>query len=216
MERGVRVITAVPDNLVRFGLHTLVERDATMTIVGDATDYVQVALLCKEMSPDVLLLYLPRPEPEWTRYSNELHLSFPALRIIVLTSLYHQEHFYNLLRAGVSGYIVTTDPVESILYAIRTVMLGGAWFSPTVMEQISGTNTPSKELTQVNTLLASLTVRELQVLRLLAHGRSNRAMSHTLNISERAVRFHIRNLYDKLHLSARGEAIVWAIKAGVT
>ena len=132
--------------------------------------------------------------------------SHPDLRILALSAYDENECVFGILKAGASGYVLKEEALETIVKAIRVACRGETWLSPKIAEKVKKRALREEEV--------PLTERELDVLRFLAKGWTNARIAKELFISERTVRYHLRNIYDKVEVSTRGEAIAWAVRKG--
>jgi DNA-binding NarL/FixJ family response regulator len=141
---------------------------------------------------------------EATRLLRESH---PDLRILALSAYDENECVFGILKAGASGYVLKEEALDTIVKAIRIAYRGETWLSPKVVEKVKRRAIGKEEG-------VPFTERELDVLRLLAKGWTNARIAKELFVSERTVRYHLRNIYDKVGVSTRGQAIVWAVRRG--
>ena len=209
MSKTIRVLLANGFPLIRAGIRAVVAAENDLTLVGEAIDGYEVQRLCQELQPDVLLLDLDIPGPAPFETVIVLHKQCPAVRVLLLTA-YNDIHLPGLIAAGAVGCILKDESTEALIRAIRTVFQGDTWFSHRLIIKLTQSNiyklNPPKA--------ADFTDRELEVLQLVVQGYSNNRIASDLVISERTVRFHLRNLYDKLKVNTRGELLSWALRAG--
>jgi DNA-binding NarL/FixJ family response regulator len=206
-----RIHVLIVDNqsVIRAGLHHLLETITDIQIVGEAADGVQAVSETLELGPQVVLLdaQLPNGESlEALRQIKQLNLN---TRVLLLTTQDREEVLYETLRAGADGYIFKESAVEELALAIRTVARGEVHIQPQIAGKLLariGKPQPGTE---------TLTTRELEVLQLLAHGLRNKEIAARLYVSERTVNFHLANIYQKLNVSGRTEALSKAINQGL-
>lgn len=205
----IRILIVDNQSVIRAGLHHLLETITDIQIVGEAADGVQAVSETLELGPQVVLLdaQLPNGESlEALRQIKQLNLN---TRVLLLTTLDREEALYETLRAGADGYIFKESVVEDLALAIRVVARGEVHIQP----QIAG-----KLLSRIGKPPSSseaLTARELEVLQLLARGLRNKEIAARLYVSERTVNFHLANIYQKLNVSGRTEALSKAINQGL-
>lgn len=203
MPNSTRILLADDHPLIREGIgNTLSKRDG-LTLAGVATNGHEVIELVAELAPDVLLLDLQMPGPPSLEIIKTLHSEYPNTRVLVLSAYDDLVPVQALLRAGVRGYVLKDEAIAVLVQAIRTVEMGGIWFSQAIASQLAKRNT-APEFTQ----------RENDVLTILASGASNERIAQHLAVTERTVRFHLKNIYRKVGVHSRGEAIAWAVRAG--
>jgi len=179
--------------------------------VSKAADGDETRRLCKELAPDVLLLDLSMPglpASETVAYLRE-HCS--QTKIVVLTA-YGNDNYVRGVAGNIEGYVLKDEAPEMVVQAVRAVMQGGAWFSQPIVEklaQFAASEAPPVEK-------PALTKRELEVLKFVARGYTNIQIAESLSITERTVRFHLRNVCDKIGVRSRVEAAIWAGQHGLT
>lgn len=200
----IRVLIADDHPLVRAGLQSSLIEEPDLLIVGEAMNGEETQRLCKDYQPDVLLLDLRMPGPSALETMAYLRQHCSHTRVLMLTAFDDEAHVRGLVEAGVAGYMLKEEAPAAVSEAIRTVMQGCTWFSQSVAEK----------LVQA-TKSATLTSREEEVLGLLAHGKTNRNIAAELCIAEITVRFHLRNIYRKIDVSTRAQAVRWAMQHGL-
>ena len=204
MEEMVRILIADDHPLIREGLRCALGRDDTLELIGAASDGHECRRMVQALMPDVLLLDLNMPGPPPLETLSELNEQYPGLKVLILSAHDDYVPVRALLRAGVNGYVLKNETIDILLQAIRTVALGGTWFSQSVVQKLA----------RAARLTPEFTKRERDVLHWLAHGASNDMIASELGVTERTIRFHLTNIYRKLEVQTRGEAIVWAVRAG--
>jgi DNA-binding NarL/FixJ family response regulator len=211
MNAAIRIVVVNPDNLARFGIRALLEPHKDLDLVGETSEYGEIYPLCKKLAPDVLVVSAFAPSVALMQSIDKLRHDPPVFTLILAT-LYQEGVVRDFIQAGIAGYLISSDPINSLVHAIRAVMAGGTWFSQPIMHQIMQTKIlPLTQPTAADPLV-ELTQREREVIRLMAHGWQNQQMGRALKISERTIRFHTRNIFDKLNFKTRGEAIAWAVR----
>lgn len=199
----IRVLLADDHPLIREGIGNTLRKSEGLKLVGVTTNGHHLREIVAELRPDVLLLDLHMPGPPPLETIMALHKEFPETRILVLSAYDDLVPVRALLRAGVSGYVLKDEATGPLIQAIKTVVRGGIWFSQAIARRLAQpTNTPE------------FTERELDVLNILAQGASNEQIATQLAVTERTVRFHLKNIYRKIDVSSRGEAIAWAVRNG--
>ena len=203
----VRVLIADDHRVVRQGLRGFLETYVDIQVVAEAEDGVQAVALAREHVPDVILMDLLMPEMGGVEAIEQIVLSSPATHIIVLTSYTEDEYLFSAMRAGARGYLLKDVEPEDLVSAIRAAVRGQATLHPSVAARlVQGTDRPDDDS------LADLTERELDVLRLVAQGSSNKEIAEALVIAEGTVKSHVSNILSKLHLAHRTQAAVYALK----
>jgi DNA-binding NarL/FixJ family response regulator len=206
----IRVLIADDHPLVRSGLRTILERSNQIRVVGEADDGLQTLKLISDLDPDILLLDMEMPGLNGLDVIRELQ-DRKSIRILALSAYDDDHYILGVLASGAFGYLTKDEAPNTIVEAVRGVAAGKeGWLSRRVTAKLVN----RRRAGLPDDPLSELTIREADVLRLLARGSTNAQMAAELGIAERTVRFHLHNLYDKLNLRGRGEAIVWAVKNG--
>lgn len=203
-KRRIHVVVADDHPLIRSGLQSALAAEPDMLLVGAATNGAEAQRLCQEQQPDVLLLDVRMPGPLALETVAHLRQHSPQTKVLVLTAYDDEAHMRWLVEAGVAGYLLKDEAPMTVVQAIRAVVQGKDWFSRQVAEQLVRP-----------TAFSALSHREREVLRLVASGKSNRQIAEELHLAEVTVRFHLRNIYEKVSVNTRAEAIHWAVQHGL-
>jgi DNA-binding NarL/FixJ family response regulator len=202
--KAIRVVLADDHPVVRAGIRNEL-RAAGIEVVGEATDGEEALRLTERLQPDVLVLDVEMPGLAGLEVTCRLQESQPGLPILVLSAYDHNSYVFGLLEAGATGYVLKDEGLETIVMAVRAAARGETWLSPRVAAKVTR-RALGREARPV------LTPREIDVLRLMALGKTNREIGQELGIAERTVRYYLRNIYDKLGVNTRVEAVVWAVR----
>ncbi len=204
---SVGVLVVDDHHLVRLALHTLLDAESDLHIVGEAASLAAARSLLDRVTPDVLLLDVDLPDGDGLDLCKVA--AERGVKTLVLTAYDGEELLVDAMRAGAAGYVLKQDPAESVLTALRTVGAGGAHFStaatPQMLAMIASGGTPEDPL-------AHLTDRERSLLELLGEGLSNRQIAERLFLGERTVKNYVSRLLRKLDLDRRAEAAVFAAR----
>lgn len=206
-----RVMLADNHALIRSGIRTTLSTEQDITLVGEAVDGEQAQQLCVELMPDVLLLDLQMPGHRPIETVNFIRQRCPDTKVIILTAFDDDAYVRGLVAAGVAGYVLKDDALETLAQAIRIVMQGGNWFSRPVLRILA----EGRAATSNGTEEPGLSSRDHQLLRMLARGWDNHHIASEMNLADQTVRNYISELYQKLGLKTRGEAIIWARERGL-
>ena len=198
-------VLLVDDHLaVRLGLTTILNDQADMHVIAEAANGMAALELYAKKKPDVVLLDLRLPGMSGVEIIKEMHARFGKPRILVLTTLDREEDIYRSLEAGAKGYVLKDMRKEDLVEAIRAVHADGNWMSPAA----------SLRLAQ-RVVHQALTGRELEILKLIVGGRTNKEIASTLSLSEDTVKWHLKSLFTKLEVNDRTQAAVTAIQRGL-
>jgi len=210
----IRVLIADDHPAVRAGLASELERQPDITVVGQAGNAQETLRLAQERQPDVLLLDIVMPGMRAGELVRRLRSACPKLRVLVLTAYDDERLVLGLLRAGVQGYLLKEEELETVAAAVRGVMRGEMPLSLPVAAKVrqAALGEPGRAEQRP---LARLTEREREVLALMARGLSNAEIAKELVITEHTVKFHVGNIYAKLGVRTRVEAILVAVREGM-
>jgi two-component system, NarL family, response regulator len=200
----IRILIADDHPILGQALTMFLECEPDMTVVGHAGDGREALELFRQHQPDVALMDLRMPKIEGADAIAAICAKFKHARIVVLTTYDGDEDIYRGLRAGAKGYLLKRAEPKELLDAIRTVHQGKKYIPPSIAAKLAE-RIGSPELSD----------RELEVLRLIAKGKNNQQISNDLNIAESTVRFHANNIFGKLKVSDRTQALVTALNRGI-
>lgn len=213
MSEATRILIADDHTLFRGGLQALFGSLPDIEVVGEASTGAEAVSLAEELQPDVVLMDIQMPELNGVEATRQIVQTSPHIGVIVITMLEDDESLFAAMRAGARGYVLKGADQEEMLRAIRAVSRGEALFGPDIAEQLTRffnvSNSPAV------TAFPELTDREREVLQLLAQGLSNQEIAGRLVITVKTVRNHVSNIYSKLQVADRVQAIIRARDAGL-
>lgn len=202
-------IVLVDDHaIVRQGLRTYLELQSDIEVVGEASDGNEALEVVRETLPDIVLMDLVMPNADGVEATRAVTAASPSTRVIVLTSFSEDEKVFASIKAGAQGYLMKDVLPQDLVKAIRTVYSGEAQLDPEIARKLMQEFTNPQPATPRH----DLTERELEVLRLIAHGKTNKDIAGDLVLSEKTVKTHVSNILQKLHLSDRTQAAVYALR----
>ncbi|MCF6473600.1 response regulator transcription factor [Nonomuraea sp. MG754425] len=211
---SIRIVIADDQAMVRAGLRMIVESDPVMEVVGEAADGRTAVAVAGRTRPDIVLMDVSMPGLDGLAAARELLAAPSPPKVITLTTFDTDENLYAALRAGTSGFLLKVSPPEQLLEAIKVVHSGDALLDPAVTSRVIAAFAARAE-PRPAPALAALTPRELEVLRLLARGRTNAEIATDLYIGEATVKTHVARVLMKLSLRDRAQAVVFAYETGV-
>jgi two-component system response regulator NreC len=209
----IRILIADDHGVIRAGLRALLEDIPDITVVGEASDGVEAIAKAVELKPDILLMDLSMPNMGGIEATLQLSQREPKVRVLILTVHEEESLLKEVIRMGASGYIVKRAAQEDLLHAIRVVARGDLYVHPTMTRSLFN-EAPAYVPLQVPES-ETLTLREIEVLQLLAKGYTNRQIAEQLSLSPRTVEGHRANLSGKLGLHSRVELVEYAEKHGL-
>jgi DNA-binding NarL/FixJ family response regulator len=205
----IRVLLADDHPIVRQGIRILLEKAPDIIVVGETGNGVEALHLVKELSPDVLILDIEMPGLNGVEIIRQLKRMGSTVRVLVLSAYEDRQHIQNILTSGASGYLGKEEAPEVIIQAVRGVGRGEkGWLSRNV------TTLMAKWVEEEITPKTPLSSREMEVLRALVQGKTNREIGLSLGIGEKTVEKHLEGIYTKLGVASRVEAAVYAVQHG--
>jgi DNA-binding NarL/FixJ family response regulator len=215
---AIRVLIADDQTLVRAGFRMVVESRDDLVVVGEAADGAEAVQLAAVEHPDVVLMDVRMPLMDGIEATRQITAQGGETRphVLILTTFDLDQYVYEALRAGASGFLLKDTPPQDLVAAIRTVATGDALLAPSVTRRLIErfVGLPAPRVTCRSDVLADLTPREADVLRLVARGLSNREIAEQLVVSTTTVKSHVARLLMKLDLHDRTQAVVLAYETG--
>jgi DNA-binding NarL/FixJ family response regulator len=210
--KAARILIADDQTLFRAGLARLLDEDPRVEVVGQAVDGADAVKLAAKLKPDVILMDLKMPNVDGVEATRQITEAMPGAKILMLTTFETDSQVIQALKAGASGYVLKDSSPEAIISSIVAVMSGervmASAVANRVLEMLTGTSTPKE-------FYDGLTNREIEILKLLANGMANKQIAYRLKISEKTVRNHVSNTYEKLGIYDRSQAVLYAVKKGL-
>jgi NarL family two-component system response regulator LiaR len=212
MTAPIRVLIADDHAILRKGIRALLSTEPDIEVVGETGDGLETVAQARALRPDVILMDLVMPEMDGIEATRRVTAEQPGVRILVLTSFAADDKVFPAIKAGALGYILKDSGPAELVQAIHQVHQGQPSLEPSIALKVL------QELSQPPQrppMPEPLTEREMEVLRLLAQGKSNREIANQLVITELTVRTHVSNILGKLHLASRTQAALYALKEGL-
>lgn len=216
----IRVGIVDDQAMIRAGLTMILDAEADIVVVGEASDGDQAVALVEAHAPDVLLMDIRMPRMDGLRATREIRARGLAVAVLILTTFDEDEYVYESLRAGASGFLLKSADGDSLVNAVRVVAAGDALLAPEVTRRVieqfarqdetSAARPPASRVPEVE-----LSDREVEVLRLLARGLSNQEIATDLFVSSTTVKTHVSHILQKTGARDRVQAVVYAFESGV-
>jgi DNA-binding NarL/FixJ family response regulator len=213
MSNKIQVLLADDHVLVRQGIRQFLEDAGDIEVVAEANDGAEAIRLIQEHQPKVAVLDIRMPQVTGIEATRRIKARFPQVRVLILTAYDDDPYVFALLQAGADGYVLKTASADELVRAVRTVYEGQSALSPEITSKVVRQMTSGKPAGAIEQV-ESLTERELDVLRLAAQGKTNRAIGSDLGISHRTVQGHLASIYGKLGVNSRTEAVTEALRRG--
>jgi two-component system, NarL family, response regulator LiaR len=185
-------------------VHAILSATSDIKLVGQGANGQEAVALCEQYQPDIVLMDVVMPVMDGIAATKVLHERYPAIKVLVLSSFQDHESVYAMLRNGAVGYLIKSSLAQDLAETIRATFQGKMVFSSEVGTQLVSAPQP--------TVNFNLTNRELEVLVLLAEGLTNQQSAQKLSISQSTLKFHMANIFEKLGVQTRSEALVLAAK----
>lgn len=213
MNNPIRVLIADDHAIVRSGVRMLLEVEPDFDVVGEAKDGSQAIALTGELQPDVVLMDIAMPGVDGLEATRQIKAQWPEVNIVVLTMHRSEEHFFEMLKNGASGYLLKGAEPGDLFHALRVVAQGSVFIYPTMAQKLVQ---DYLNLSGGDAVIdPQLSPRENEILELLIEGYSNKEIAEKLVVSLSTVHTHHANLMQKLGLSSRHELIQYARKRGL-
>jgi DNA-binding NarL/FixJ family response regulator len=201
--------------LVRSGLRVLLEREGEFHVVAEAADGYEAIDLAALHKPDVVLLDVGKPRLSGPDAAISISQKVPGVRIVMVSMHSDEAYVLRALKAGARGYLLKASPEADVLAAVRAVAAGHAWFSPSITKLLVEEYVLEARRRGVDDSYDLLSVREKEILLMLASGKNNREIADQLHISVSTVETHRNNVFQKLHLHNLAELILYAVRKGL-
>lgn len=213
MADKIRVLLADDHVLVRQGIRQFLEDSGDIDVIAEADNGAEAFDLVDELQPDVAVLDIRMPEVTGVEATRRIKAHCPATRVLILTAYDDDPYVFALLQAGADGYVLKTARADELVQAVRNIYAGNTALSPEIATKVVRQMTQQRPAGAVEQV-EMLTEREIEALRLAARGLTNREIGRELHISHRTVQGHLANIYGKLSVNSRTEAVTEALKRG--
>jgi two-component system, NarL family, response regulator LiaR len=204
----IRIVIADDHSVVRQGLRMFLGLDPELEVVGEAADGAEALRLARQLRPDVVLMDLLMPVMDGITATAAIRSELPDTEVLALTSVLEDASVVGAVRAGAIGYLLKDTQADALCLAIKAAAAGQVQLTPRaaarLMQAVSAPESPEE-----------LTEREIEVLRLLAQGQSNKQIARNLQIGEKTVKTHVSNILGKLGVQSRTQATLYAIRIGL-
>jgi DNA-binding NarL/FixJ family response regulator len=207
-----RVLIVDDQTLFRTGLARLLDEDPRVQVVGQAVDGADALKRVAALKPDIVLMDIKMPNLDGVETTRRILAEHPGVKVLILSTFDADSYVLQALRAGASGYVLKDSQPQSVVSSVLAVMAGERVMANAVanrvLDMLTGTTTPKE-------FYDGLTMREIEILKLLAVGQANKQIAYRLHISEKTVRNHVSHMYEKLRIYDRSQAVLYAVRKGL-
>jgi len=210
----IRILIADDHAFVREGTRRILEQEPDLEVVAEAGNGEEAVALASELKPDVAIIDVAMPKLDGIEATRRIKALCPAVAVLVLSAYDDDQFVFGLLEAGAAGYLLKSVRGHEIVEAIRAVDAGESVLHPSVARKVLNRFASVSNRAQRKKPLELLTEREMEVLKLVTKGLSNKDIADGLSLSIRTVQGHLANIFNKLRVSSRTEAVVHALKEG--
>ncbi len=212
--KKIKILIADDHAFVREGTRRILEQEPDLEVVAEAGDGEEAVRLASDLKPDVAIIDVAMPKLDGIEATRQIKALCPAVAVLVLSAYDDDQFVFGLLEAGAAGYLLKSVRGREIVDAIRAVDAGESVLHPSVARKVLNRFASVSSRAQRKKPLELLTDREMEVMRLVTKGLSNKDIADGLCLSVRTVQGHLANIFNKLRVSSRTEAVVHALKAG--
>ena len=213
----IKVLIVDDHRVVREGLSAILKSKDSIQVLGEAQDGQEAVEKARSLLPDVILMDVSMPKMTGVEATRIIKREFPHIGIIALTMYEEQQYIFDLVRGGATGYLLKDSDSDQIVKAIQSVYRGDSLIHPAVASKILAEFSlmTQKKGKKSGWVEHDLTEREITVLRLVADGKTNKEIANNLDLSEKTVKNHVRNIFHKLQVYDRTQAAILAIRKGL-
>ena len=211
----IRILIVDDHEVVRDGLAVMLARQDDFAVVGEAQNGLEAVEKTRELQPDVVLMDLRMPELNGVDAMRRIRNELPDIKFLVLTTYDTDEYIFDAIEAGAKGYLLKDASREELFRAVRAVHPGESLIEPGVQSRLLDRLAQLSRQATLSSSNDTLSGRETEVLQLMAHGSANKAIAAVLSISESTVKTHVSNIFQKLEVGQRTEAVTKAMSLGI-
>ena len=214
--KKIKIMLVEDHVLVREGTKELLDQEEDLQVVAEAGDGEAAVQLAAEHRPDIIIMDIAMPKLDGIEATKQIKAANPTASILVLTAYDDDQYVFAFLEAGAAGYLLKDISTNDLIQAIRAVHTGESVLHPAVARKVINyfARRPEETRDEKGDLMEQLTDREMEVLRLAGKGMTNREIARELTISIRTVQVHLSNVFSKLGVGSRTEAVLYALRKG--
>jgi len=216
MKRTCRIILADDHAMFRQGLKRIIEEQEGPEVIGEASDGAELLATMKKMATDMVIIDISMPKIRGIEATKEIKMVHPEVKVLILTMHRNTEYFHHAISAGAEGFLLKEDADQELLTAIEKIQQGNIYVSPLLSHDLAEDLAKVYRGKQEMSSNEILTIREREVLKLIAEGKSNREIADLLFISVRTVEHHRSNMMKKLNIKNTADLVKYALRKGYT
>jgi two-component system, NarL family, response regulator NreC len=213
--RKIRILLADDHQLMRSGIRLMLEREADLTVVGEASDGREAVSMAKTLKPEVVVMDIGMPNLNGIEAAHQMTQDNPQLAIVMVSMHSDESYVLRALKAGARGYLLKDSAEADLIKAVHAVGSGKSFFSPVVSKMLLDDYVRKLKRSGTEDAYDLLTPREREILQLIAEGKSNKDIANLLDLSVYTVESHRSNLMEKLNLRGLPELILYAVRKGI-
>jgi len=210
-----RILIADDHPLVREALSRVFSNQKDMEVVGEAADGEEAVEMASRLKPDVLVMDIMMPKVDGLEATRRIKRLVPNVAILILTAYDDDSYVLGLLEAGAAGYLMKSARGQDLVEAVRSIKAGESVLHPRIIEKLLRRAVTGSVKVEEKKVVEPLTAREKEMLRLVAAGMSNKEIADKLCLSVRTVKAHLSNIFNKMNVASRSEALVMALRLGI-
>ena len=210
----IRVLIADDHTLVRDGTRRILEAEKDLEVVAEASNGEEAVALTSSFRPDVAIIDIAMPVLDGVEVTRQIKALYPATSVLILTAHDNDQFIYNLLEAGAAGYLLKSVRSQELVDAVRALHAGESVLHPAIARKVLNYFASPSGRDKKRGRSETLTQRELDILKLVTKGLSNKEIADELSLSARTVQRHLESIFTKLQVGSRTEAVVRALKEG--
>jgi len=210
----IAILLADDHVLVREGTRELLEREKDMLVVGEAGDGEEAVSLTAELHPDVVIMDIAMPKLNGIEATKRIKVANPETAVLILSAYDDDQYIFALLEAGAAGYLLKDVPSHELVEAIRAVNAGESALHPAIARKVINRFASPRGEARAEVAVDQLSKREMEVLKLAARGMTNMEIAQGLVLSVRTVQGHLSNIFSKMQVGSRTEAVIQALNRG--
>ncbi|HEY3284588.1 MAG TPA: response regulator transcription factor [Armatimonadota bacterium] len=211
----IRVLLADDHPLVLEGLSSILRAEEDIEVVGQARSGEELIRLTEELAPDVVLSDVRMPEMDGVEATRAIKARHPSVQVVILTVCEDESYIFRAVKAGALGYILKDVATNQLARAVRLAARGESMIDPAIAARVLQEFTKLSDRLESGSVYAQLTAREMETLRLVASGASNKEIAKALSIGEKTVKNHLSSIFAKLQVNDRTQALIYALRHGM-